>query len=85
MTGVREIQEAFLVAFKDVASVDFVGNAVKAAVVAVGHDGIRQFLETVEVIYNFTAKEGCTVFEGWFVDDDFSTFGLDALHDSLNR
>lgn len=84
LTGVREIQEAVLVAFKNVAGVDFVSNVVEAAVIAVGHDSIGQLLKSVEVVYNFAAEECSAVFEGGFVDDYFGTLSFYALHDSLN-
>ena len=73
-----------LVASEDVAGVDFVADVVEAAVVAVGDDGVAEFLELVEVVDHLGAEECGAVFECRFIDDDFSTFGLDAFHHALD-
>lgn len=73
-----------LVAPEDVAGVDFVVDVVEAAVVAVGYDGVASGLEFVKVVYYCGSEERRTVFECRFIDDDFSTFGLDAFHHALD-
>lgn len=73
-----------LVASEDVAGVDFVADAVEAAVVAVGYDGVALGFELFEVVDHLGAEEGLSVGEGGLVDDDFSTFGLNAFHHALD-
>ena len=41
-------------------------------------------LECLQVIDNFAAKEGATLFQCWLIDDDLSTLCLDTFHDALN-
>lgn len=59
-------------------------HIIEAAVVAIGNDGVADGFETSEVVDDFAAEEGRTVFEGWLVDDDLGAFGLDALHHTLD-
>lgn len=73
-----------LVAFEDVAGIDFGGDVVEDGVVAVGDDGITLGLEGGEVVDDEAAEEGGAVRKGGLIDDDLGTFGLDALHHSLD-
>ena len=73
-----------LVAAEEVAGIDFCLDVVEDGVVAVGNDGLGLLFEFCQVIHDFTTKEGGAVLKGGFVDDDFCTLGLDALHDALN-
>lgn len=73
-----------LVSPKDIPCIHFVLHIVKAAIVAVGDDGMSLLLEGIKVVDDFAAEEGLAIFEGWLVDDDLSTLRLDALHDTLN-
>ena len=41
-------------------------------------------LEGFEVVLYSTAEEGATLFQGWFVDNDFGAFCLNTLHDALD-
>lgn len=59
-------------------------DVIEAAVVAVGDDGVAEFLELVEVVDDLGAEECGAVFKCRFIDDDFSTFGLDAFHHALD-
>lgn len=73
-----------LVSSENISCVNLVLHVVEARVVAVGDDGVGEFLELVEVVDDFGAEECGAVFEGRFIDDDFSTFGLDAFHHALD-
>ena len=75
----------YSVSAENVASIDFFLYIVQTSVVAIGNDGLRLGLECLQVIDNLAAEEGGAVFEGWFVDDDFGSLGLDALHHTLDR
>ena len=73
-----------LVAFEDVAGIDFGGDVVEDGIVAVGDDGLGLGLEGGEVVDDKAAEEGAAVWKGGLVDDDLGTFGLDALHHTLD-
>ena len=73
-----------LVAFEEVAGVDFGEDVVEAGVVAVGDDGGGLGLEGGQVVDDERAEEGGAVGEGGLVDDHLGAFGLDALHDALD-
>ena len=74
----------FLIATEDVAGVDLILDVIKAGVVAVGDDGMRLFLECLKIVDDLAAEEGRAIGKSWLVDNDFSTLGLDALHDALD-
>ena len=73
-----------LVAVEEVAGIYFGFHVIEDSVVAVGDDGLALGLEGGEVVHHAAAEECAAVFEGWFVDDDFCAFGLDALHHTLD-
>lgn len=73
-----------LVALKNIAGVDLVLHVVEAGVISVGNDGLRLGFELGQVINDEAAEETGAVFKGGLVDDDMRTFGLDALHHTLD-
>ena len=73
-----------LVAFENVAGVNFVGDVVEDTVVAVGDDGVGLGFEGVDVVDDAGAEEGGAVFESGLEDDDLGPFGLDAFHNALD-
>lgn len=72
------------VLIKNVAGIDFGRDVGELGACTVGNDGVGEVLELVEVVDHSAAEEGRAVFERRFVDDNGSTFGLDAFHDTLN-
>lgn len=68
---------------KQISCIDFVLHVVEAGVVTVGNDGITLLLELLQVVDYKASEEGGSVFECRFIDDDFRTFRLNALHHAL--
>lgn len=56
----REI-EGYLIAAEEVAGVDFALDIVEDGIVAIGDDGLRLLLESLEVVNDLAAEEGGTV------------------------
>lgn len=73
-----------LVSPEYISCVDLILHVVEARVVAVGDDGVGEFLELVEVIDDLGAEECGAVFECRLIDDYFRAFGLDAFHHALD-
>ena len=73
-----------LISAEQIAGVDLVRNIIENSVVAVGNDGIRTFLEFLDVIDHQRAEEGRSVLQRRFVDNDSCALRLDALHHALN-
>lgn len=81
----RKSRPAFaLVAFEDVASIDFVFYVIQTTIVPICDDGLGLLFELGEIIDNEAAEEGGAVLEGGFIDDDLGAFGFDALHNALD-
>lgn len=72
-----------LVSFKNVSCVDFVRHVVEDRVVAVGYDSFRAGLEGGEIVDDFAAEEGFSVFKRRLIDDNFGAFCFDAFHHAL--
>lgn len=72
------------VAPEQVAGVDLLLYIIKAAVIAVGNDGLTPLFERFEVVYHLAAEEGRAILQRRLVDDDGRALGLDPLHDALN-
>ena len=53
----------FLVAFEDVAGIDFFFHVVEYTVVAVGYDGLTQFFEEFDVVHDLAAEKGTASFQ----------------------
>lgn len=68
---------------KQISCIDFVLHVVETGVVTVGNDGIALLLELLQVVDYKASEEGGSVFECRFIDDDFRTFRLNALHHAL--
>ena len=73
-----------LVPAEQVTGVDLVLYVIEARVITVRDNGMRALLELIKVVDHFGAKEGRTVFERGFIDDNRRPLGLDALHHTLN-
>ena len=69
---------------EDVSCIDLILYIVETRIIAVGDDGVGLGLELGKVVHYEAAEEGAAVFEGWLVDDDIGSLGLDALHDALD-
>ena len=76
--------EGGLISPKQIAGVDLFLYIVEDGVVTVGDDGMRLGLELCEVVDDTAAKECGAIGECGLVDDDRSSLGLDAFHNSLN-
>ena len=72
------------VALENVSSIHFLSDIVQASIIAVGDDGLALGFELIEVVDDLRAKERFAIGNGWLIDDDFCTFGLDALHNALD-
>ena len=73
-----------LIAFKYVSRIYFLNYIVQAVVISVGDYGLAFFLKYRQAVYDLAAVEGCTVFQGWLVNDDLGAFGLDSFHYPLD-
>ena len=73
-----------LISAEEVAGIDFGLDVVEDGVVAVGNDGLGALLEVFQIVYHTTTEEGGAVLKSGFVDNNFCSLGLDALHDTLN-
>lgn len=74
-----------LVSAEQVAGVDLVLHIIQAAIIAVGNDSLTTFLKLLKVIHNFAAEEGRAILQSRLIDNDRCSFGLNALHNALNR
>ena len=72
------------ISLENVAGVDLVLHIIEARVVAVGDDGIRLFLELVQVVDHHGAEEGRAVLKGGLIDNHLGALGLHALHHALD-
>ena len=77
------LNTSLLVSSEDVSCIYLILYIIKAGIIAVGDDGICLCLELGEVVNNEAAEEGAAVFNGWLIDDNVGSLGLDALHDAL--
>ena len=73
-----------LISFKQVSGVDFISYIVEERIETIGYYHLALGFKSCEVVDDLAAEEGGTVIEGGFVDDDFGTFGFDALHHALD-
>lgn len=73
-----------LIPFKYISGIYFVYNIVQTRIIAVGNDGFALGLELIKVVNDLTSEERFTIGNRGFVDDYLGTFGLDALHDTLD-
>ena len=73
-----------LVSSENVASVYLLHYVIQASIISVSNDSMALRFELLQVINNFAAEECCAVFQCWFVDNNFCTLCLYALHDALN-
>ena len=78
-----DILHCGLISTEYVSCIYFILTITEALVEAVGDDGICLSLELGEVVNNEAAEEGAAVFNGWLIDDNVGSLGLDALHDAL--
>ena len=76
--------EDVLITLKDISCVDLISYIIQAGIIAIGDDSLTLGFEFIEVVDDLRAKEGLSIGDGRLVDDDLSTFGLDALHDALD-
>ena len=84
MSDGRGKMEDVSIPFKYVASIYLIYYIVEARVIAVGDDGFALRFEFLQIVNNLTAEERFSIRDGGLVDNDFSTFGLDTLHDALD-
>ena len=73
-----------LISAEQIAGVDLVRYIIENAVVAIGDDSVRAFLEFFDVIDYQRAEECRSVLQRRFVDNDSCALRLDALHHALN-
>ena len=85
MAGGLENLLSILIAFEDVAGVDFGGDVGEAGVEAVGDDGMGHLLELFQIVDNEAAEESGAVLKRRLVYDHFGPLCLDALHHALDR
>ena len=69
---------------KDISRIYLISHIIQASIIAVGDDGLALGFELIEVVDDLRAKERFAIGNGWLIDDDFCTFGLDALHNALD-
>ena len=74
----------YLIPLKDVTSIYLLSYVIKTGVIAVRNNRLALSLELLYVVYDKAAKEGLSIGNGGFVNNDLSTLGLDALHNALN-
>ena len=73
-----------LISSKNISSINFLFHIIQAVIKAVCNNCLALCFECIEVIDHLASKECCTIFKGWFVDNNFCTFCLDTFHDALN-
>ena len=76
--------KGYSVPHENVPSVNLVPYIVQAGIISVRDDGLATALELLQVVDHKAAEERAAVFYGRLIDDDFGTFGLDALHHPLD-
>ena len=74
----------FLVSSEQISGIYFFLHIIQAAVIAVSNNRLAFSLKLLEVVYHSTAKEGAAILQRRFVNNNLRTFGLNALHYSLN-
>ena len=72
------------VSLKNVSRIDLFFYVVQLGAIAVCNNGLAVIFEFRKVIDYKASEEPAAVFQGWLIDNDLCTFGLDPLHDTLN-
>lgn len=74
-----------LISFEYVTCIDFVYHVVQTTIVPISNNCFALLLELRQIVNHLRAKERLAIGNRRLIDDDFGTFGLDALHDALDK
>ena len=75
----------YSVSAEKVPGIDFFFDIIQNRIIAVGNDTVAHGFEFLQIIDHAAAEEGASVFQGRLIDHDRGAFGLDSLHNALDR
>ena len=75
----------YSVSAEKVPGIDFFFDVIQNRIIAVGNDTAAHGFEFLQIIDHAAAEEGASVFQGRLIDHDRGAFGLDPLHNALDR
>lgn len=74
-----------LISSENISCIYLVFYIIQTGIVTVGYNGMRHMLKCIQVIDYPASKEGSTILQGRFINNDLSPFRLDPFHHPLNR
>lgn len=80
-----DIEMLGLITSENIPCVHFLFHIIQASVITIGYNGLALCFESVQVFYHLAAEESTAIFQGWFINNHFRTFGFHPFHDTLNR
>ena len=79
-----KIEYKLLIPLKNISCINRFEYIVQARIVSICDDCLAFSFEFLQVVNDLAAVEGCIIFKGWFVNDDFSSFCFYPFHNALN-
>ncbi|ODA40162.1 hypothetical protein DSBG_3019 [Desulfosporosinus sp. BG] len=75
---------SILISLEDVSCVHLNLYIIQTSIITVCNNRIATLLKLIQVIDDYAAEEGGTIFQSWLVDNHSRAFSFDTLHNTLN-